>query len=45
MGPGVRRDDAATWGFRISGHAMDARDVIIIGMSAERTLIVTPDPP
>src|ERR1700720_2387886 len=33
MGPGVRRDDAVN----ILGLTMDARDVIKIGMSAERT--------
>ena len=37
MGPGVRRDDA------IDGIPMDARDVIKIGMSAERTLMVPPE--
>jgi fluoroacetyl-CoA thioesterase len=38
MGPGVRRDDVG-----ISDHLMDARDVIKIGMSAERTLVVPPE--
>src|ERR1700754_2263459 len=36
MGPGVRRDDTVV----ISGIPMDARDVIKIGMSAERFLVV-----
>ena len=35
MGPGVRRDDGI--------EIMDARDIIKIGMSAERNLIVPPE--
>ena len=39
MGPRVRGDD----GVEISDHPMDARDIITIGMSAERTLVVPPE--
>jgi fluoroacetyl-CoA thioesterase len=39
MGPGVRRDDAGA----LQGKSMDARDIIKVGMSAERTLVVPPE--
>src|SRR5215211_4968053 len=39
MGPGVRRDDVRLF----PDHPMDARDIIKIGMSAERTLVVPPE--
>jgi predicted thioesterase len=40
MGPGVRRDDALTI---FPDQPMDARDILKIGMSAERTLVVPPE--
>jgi fluoroacetyl-CoA thioesterase len=41
MGPGLRRDDDRMWSHSVK--IMDARDVIKIGMSAERRLVVPPE--
>ena len=43
MGPRVRGDDVTMWGNSPSDKPMDARDLIKIGMSAERTLVVPPE--
>src|SRR5260370_34973895 len=44
MGPGARRDDAVTWGNRyLRIEPMDAREIITVGMSAERIITVRPD--
>src|SRR3954464_13159108 len=43
MGPGVRRDDVRDVGSAFRDISMDARDLIAVGISAERTLVVTPD--
>src|ERR1700738_5016289 len=39
MGPCVRRDDACD----VEHHPMDAREIIKVGMSAERMLVVPPE--
>src|SRR5436305_12800157 len=43
MGPRLRGDDIRDWGSRIRKTPMDAREVITVGMSAERIITVRPD--